>query len=115
LFWIIILVFIHGSYSAGGGEAATGRFCANYTHRPSGSESEIVAEEVERAIRGMGSYKSPGPDGFQPIFYQRCWETVGESVTNLVLKFFETAELPSNLNDVLGVLLQKVGKPEKIP
>lgn len=34
------------------------------------------AEEVEKAVRAMGSFKAPGPDGFQPVFYQICWETV---------------------------------------
>ncbi|KAG7578919.1 Reverse transcriptase domain [Arabidopsis thaliana x Arabidopsis arenosa] len=74
----------------------------------------FVAEEVEKAIRSMGKFKSPGPDGYQPIFYQQCWETVGESVIKLVLEFFENLELPMNLNDALVVLLPKVGKPEKI-
>ncbi|KAF8093205.1 hypothetical protein N665_0388s0006, partial [Sinapis alba] len=41
-------------------------------------------------IRKMGSYKAPGPDGFQPVFYQRCWETVGPSVVRFILQFFET-------------------------
>ena len=30
------------------------------------------AEEVEKAVRAMGSFKAPGLDGFQPVFYQRC-------------------------------------------
>lgn len=32
----------------------------------------FLAEEVEKAVRGMGKYKAPGPDGFQPVFYQHC-------------------------------------------
>lgn len=46
------------------------------------------AEEVETAVRKMGSYKAPEPDGFQPVFYQRCWETVGPSVVRFILQFF---------------------------
>ena len=72
------------------------------------------AGEVEKAVRCMGKFKAPGPDGYQPVFYQECWEVVGESVVKLVLEFFETSVLPSRLNDALVVLLPKVGKPEKI-
>ncbi|KAG7544019.1 Ribonuclease H domain [Arabidopsis thaliana x Arabidopsis arenosa] len=70
--------------------------------------------EVESAIKGMGKFKAPGPDGFQPVFYQQCWDVIGDSVTSFVLRFFETAELPSELNDALVVLIAKVTKPEKI-
>ncbi|CAL9246879.1 unnamed protein product, partial [Arabidopsis halleri] len=31
------------------------------------------ASEVENAKRSMGQFKSPGPDGFNPGFYQQCW------------------------------------------
>lgn len=74
----------------------------------------FTAEEVESAVRTMGKYKAPGPDGFQPVFYQRCWDTVGDSVTRFVLEFYRTGILPPNTNDVLIVLLEKVARPEKI-
>ncbi|XP_020239804.1 uncharacterized protein LOC109818683 [Cajanus cajan] len=31
---------------------------------------DITEDEIFGAIRRMGSFKAPGPDGFQPIFYQ---------------------------------------------
>lgn len=36
--------------------------------------------EVEQSIKSMGKFKSPGPDGFQPVFYQENWDVVGDSV-----------------------------------
>lgn len=33
--------------------------------------------EVERAIKSMGKFKAPGPDGFQPIFYQNLGMLLG--------------------------------------
>lgn len=72
------------------------------------------AEEVEKAVRAMGSFKAPGPDGFQPVFYQRCWDTIGASVVKFVLSFFETGKLPEGTNDALVVLIPKVLKPESI-
>jgi len=77
-------------------------------------DKNFSAEEVEKAVRAMGSFKAPGPDGFQSVFYQRCWVTVGASVVRFVLFFFETGQLPEGTNDTLVVLIPKVMKPESI-
>ena len=68
----------------------------------------FTPHEIEAAVRSMGKYKAPGPDGFQPVFYQTCWDTVGSSVIQFVLDFFETRVLPPNTNDALVVLIAKV-------
>lgn len=73
-----------------------------------------TATEIELSLRSMGKYKAPGPDGYQPVFYQDCWDVVGSSVVRFVLEFFESCELPEELNDALVVLIPKVNKPEKI-
>lgn len=70
--------------------------------------------DIELAVRSMGSFKAPGPDGYQPIFYQRSWEVVGESVIQFALEFFESGQLPQETNDALIVLIPKVASPEKI-
>ncbi|KAL8151704.1 hypothetical protein V2J09_021512, partial [Rumex salicifolius] len=70
--------------------------------------------EIEAAVRSMGRYKAPGPDGFQPVFYQHCWDVVGPSVVRFVFEFFETGCLPRSTNDALIVLIGKVSKPERI-
>ncbi|KAG7543781.1 Reverse transcriptase zinc-binding domain [Arabidopsis thaliana x Arabidopsis arenosa] len=44
----------------------------------------FTAEEVEKAIRSMGQYKAPGPDGFQPGFYQQCWDVVGLAQSSFI-------------------------------
>ena len=35
------------------------------------------ALEVESSARSTSKFKSPGPDGFQPVFYQESWDVVG--------------------------------------
>ena len=77
-------------------------------------EKPFVADEVVVAVKSMGKFKAPGPDGFQPVFYQQCWDVVGSSVTKFVLDFFCSGELPRETNDAVLVLLAKVVKPEKI-
>lgn len=74
----------------------------------------FMASEVEEAVRSMGKYKAPRPDGYQPIFYQNCWEIVGDSVTRFVLEFFASGTIPPSLNDALVVLIAKVTKPERM-
>lgn len=75
---------------------------------------DFSASEIESAVRGMGKYKAPGPDGFQPVFYQSCRDIVGSSVIRFVLDFFVSGILPPETNDVLLVLIAKVSKPENI-
>ncbi|CAA7024105.1 unnamed protein product [Microthlaspi erraticum] len=53
-------------------------------------DKEFLSSEIESAVRGIGKFKAPGPDGYQPVFYQSGWETVGPSVTRFVLDFFTT-------------------------
>lgn len=36
--------------------------------------------EVVNAIKSMEPFKAPGPDGFQPLFYQRYWDVVKSNV-----------------------------------
>lgn len=50
----------------------------------------FLPEEIGVAVRSMGSFKARGPDGFQPVFYQKSWDMVGESVSRFVLDFFAT-------------------------
>ncbi|CAA7036314.1 unnamed protein product [Microthlaspi erraticum] len=79
-----------------------------------GLEKTFTEEEIVTAVRSMGRFKAPGPDGYQPVFYQQCWMEVGDSVTRFVLEFFRTGELPQDTNDAIVVLLAKVASPEKI-
>ncbi|CAA7025018.1 unnamed protein product [Microthlaspi erraticum] len=79
-----------------------------------GLNKPFLQEEVETAIRSMGKYKAPGPDGFQPIFYHESWDVVGDSVSRFVLDFFRTWSFPAGTNDAIVVLIAKVLKPEKI-
>lgn len=50
----------------------------------------VKKEEVFRALMSMKSYKAPGADGFQPIFFKMFWHEVGNDVWHFVSKAFET-------------------------
>lgn len=50
---------------------------------------EISNEEVKEALFSMSPFKAPGSDGFQPIFFQKEWETVSQDLISFVKKVYE--------------------------
>ncbi|KAL8151867.1 hypothetical protein V2J09_021675 [Rumex salicifolius] len=71
-------------------------------------------EEIRAAFHKMGAYKAPGVDGFQPVFYQKCWDVVRESVCTFIKEFFSTGHLPTGANETLIHLIGKVDSPELV-
>ena len=70
--------------------------------------------DVLSAFKSMGKRKSPGPDGLTPEFYLAAWDIVGEDVTNGILYFFDSCELPRIVNSVAITLIPKCCNPSKI-
>lgn len=70
--------------------------------------------EVVLAIKSMQAFKAPGPDGFQPLFYQRYWDVVRESVTKVVLDVVNGKDFPADLNKAFLVLIPKVDCPQQV-
>jgi len=62
----------------------------------------------------MGAYKSPGPDGFQPLFYQKFWNIVKQDLHHLVKTAFEHAYFPRKLNETYLHLIPKVDQPDNM-
>ena len=84
--------------------------------RMSDNEFEVLnrpfaACEVKYALMSMDAYKAPGPDGFQPLFYQRFWETVSPSLIQLVHDVLRGVDFPDGLNDAYLVLIPKNDVP----
>nr|KYP67620.1 LINE-1 reverse transcriptase isogeny [Cajanus cajan] len=71
----------------------------------------VTKEEVFKALTGMKSFKAPGPDGFQPIFFKLYWHVVGDDVWNLINEAFQTGIIDTKLAETLIVLIPKVDAP----
>lgn len=73
--------------------------------------AQVTLEEVHKAVCSMKSYKAPGPDGFQPIFFKHLWELVKTDLLILVQQAFERGYSETCLSKILIVLLPKVDQP----
>ncbi|XP_059310607.1 uncharacterized protein LOC132061950 [Lycium ferocissimum] len=61
-------------------------------------------EEVKQAVFALSGDSASGPDGFTGLFYQQCWEIIGDDV---LLSFFDGTELPKSVTHTNLVLIPK--------
>ncbi|KAI8525452.1 hypothetical protein RHMOL_Rhmol13G0231200 [Rhododendron molle] len=74
----------------------------------------VSDEEIKEAVFQLGALKTPGPDGFPGLFFQKFWGTVGEDVNEAVKRFFSDGFLFEELNETNMVLIPKVQSPESL-
>ncbi|GAU46743.1 hypothetical protein TSUD_286030 [Trifolium subterraneum] len=55
--------------------------------------------------------KSPGPDGFNPAFYQRFWEQCSDDIFSAASTWLERGYFPTSLNETNICLIPKCGNP----
>lgn len=74
--------------------------------------SPVTKEEVYNALMSMKSFKAPGPDGFQPIFYKMFWEEIGDDLWHFVRSAFEEGHFDGSITEILLVLIPKGDNPQ---
>ncbi|XP_016199953.1 uncharacterized protein LOC107640962 [Arachis ipaensis] len=74
----------------------------------------VTSEEVKRAVMTMSSFKAPGLDGFQAIFYKEFWDSLSNDVCGLVKRAFEGEPMNAAIFDTLVVLIPKVEVPSSL-
>ncbi|KAF7807491.1 Transposon TX1 uncharacterized [Senna tora] len=75
---------------------------------------EVTKAEVWEAVKYMKAFKAPGPDGFQPFFFKKYWDTLGDVVFNLVRKAFSDGTFDPTICETLIVLIPKEDTPTRI-
>lgn len=102
-------------------------FCANTNvtsipfvvqHSPSLSEEmaqrftqPVTMEECEDAVKFMHPYKSPGPDGFQGVFFKFYWHIIQDDIFSLISNVFSTGSFDPIIAETLIALIPKVDCP----
>lgn len=71
-------------------------------------------EELQKALKGMHLFKSPGPDGMSPVFFHKFWHIFGLDITPYVLKFRNTCKIDRMVNKTFIFLLPKVDNPATV-
>ncbi|KAL8140213.1 LOW QUALITY PROTEIN: hypothetical protein V2J09_006234 [Rumex salicifolius] len=71
-------------------------------------------DEIRIAFNRMGPYKALGIDGFQLIFYHRCWGGINDSVCAFIHEFFMMCCLTIETNETIIHLIGKVDTPEVV-
>jgi hypothetical protein len=71
----------------------------------------ITKEELKEALFQMHPDKAPGPDGFNPAFYQHFWELCGNDVYGAANEWLDRGYFPSSLNETNICLIPKCENP----
>ncbi|GLT60498.1 hypothetical protein SLA2020_332620 [Shorea laevis] len=74
----------------------------------------VSLEEVRVALFSMKGLKSPGPDGIQPIFYQRHWQEVSGTLHSFVNNAFRDGYFDQSLLHAHITLIPKGDNPDII-
>ncbi|XP_071740367.1 uncharacterized protein [Rutidosis leptorrhynchoides] len=74
----------------------------------------FTTQDIKAIISSMSPYKTPGPDGFQVIFFQHHWDTIQKSFCETALKILHGQNIPEGLNETFLILIPKVDRPKMV-
>ena len=72
----------------------------------------ITLEEVRKTVFEMNPDKSPGPDGFQAFFFQKCWDIIGMDLWRAIEASRKGGSILTEINHSFITLIPKKPDPE---
>ncbi|KAL0433011.1 UNVERIFIED_CONTAM: hypothetical protein Slati_2635400 [Sesamum latifolium] len=71
----------------------------------------VTSEEVRAAVFDMDINNIAGPDGFNALFYQCCWDVIQQDIIEAVQDFMNGTSLPKTFIVTSLVLIPKLMNP----
>ena len=70
-------------------------------------DSRFEKEEIIQVVKDLQGDKSPGPDGFNMAFFQKCWSVVESDVLGFFEEVYEHGTFAQSLNATFVALIPK--------
>lgn len=74
----------------------------------------VLKDDLHEALLEMHPDKPPGPDGFNPTFYQKLWGTCSDDIFNAVKHWLDMDFFPPSLSKMNIYLISKCIKPHNV-
>lgn len=71
----------------------------------------VTDAKIFSVVHSFQALKSPGPDGLHPLFFQKCWPQIKQSVLALCKNIFKEGQIPLELNKTFICLIPKIQSP----
>jgi hypothetical protein len=71
----------------------------------------FTKEEIDNAVQNMPIDKAPGPDGFNGMFFKKCWHIIKDDVYHLCNDFFAGTVNLQAINNSFITLIPKTSNP----
>lgn len=72
----------------------------------------VTLEEAKRALFSLSANKSPGPDGFQAFFFQKCWDIIGIDLCKAIEASRNVGSILTEINHTFSMLIPKKSNHE---
>uniref|UniRef100_A0A2N9FZT4 Reverse transcriptase domain-containing protein n=1 Tax=Fagus sylvatica TaxID=28930 RepID=A0A2N9FZT4_FAGSY len=77
-------------------------------------DSRFEREEIIQVVKDLQGDKSPGPDGFNMAFFQKCWSVVESDVLGFFEEVYEHGTFAHSLNATFVALIPKTRNASNI-
>ena len=71
-------------------------------------------EEMDNVVKHMLVDKAPGPDGFNGLFFKKCWHIISKDFYELAWAFYDGTAALENINGSYITLVPKRLPPEEV-
>lgn len=68
----------------------------------------FTMDEIKDAIWSSDECKALGSDGFNMVFYRKCWDVVKDDLFIMLSKFYQNGKLEKSINSSFITLIPKV-------